>query len=229
MARPTAPLSVIIPAYDAERYLAETIDSVLAQSVRPQEILLIDDGSTDDTVAVARRYTPAVTVLSGPHEGFGAALNRGIAAARGEYIAFLDADDLWVADKLARQLDAMDRNPVPALVFGLVRQFLSPDVAAVLASRIVVDPEPGAGYLAGALLARRSAVQRIGAFRTDISIGCFIDWAARARELRLEEYLLPSVVMLRRLHGHNMTLGDRSARLDYVRTVKAALDRHRRR
>jgi glycosyltransferase involved in cell wall biosynthesis len=223
-----ASLSVIIPAFNAEPYLSEALDSVLAQTVRPAEIVVVDDGSTDDTAAVVERYPGPVHLLRGAHEGQGAAWNRGLAAAQGAYIALLDADDLWVADKLERQLDWLERDPRIDLLFGRVRQFISPDVDPALARRLRCPTEAMDGYLPSALLARRTVFERVGPFRTDWRLAQFVDWTARALELGCQRALLPEVVLWRRLHAHNVGLNDPNGRTDYVRAVKAALDRRRR-
>ena len=108
----SAPLvSVIVAARDAGSTLADTLESVRRQTVTDLEVIVIDDGSTDDTVArVARVTDPRITLASFPGAGISTARNRGIARARGAYLSFLDADDLWTPDKLERQLEALRRR-----------------------------------------------------------------------------------------------------------------------
>ncbi|MDQ8188159.1 glycosyltransferase family A protein [Pelagicoccus sp. SDUM812002] len=107
----SAPLvSVVIPAYNAEMFLVEAIESAISQTHRHLEVIVVDDGSTDRTKEIAELYAEKdsrVSVISGPNAGVGAARNRGIASARGQYFAPLDADDRWFPDKLERQLAAM--------------------------------------------------------------------------------------------------------------------------
>lgn len=105
-------VSVVIPCYNASRFLRETLDSAIGQTHPPLEILVIDDGSTDDSANIARSYGPPVRVISQPNQGESVARNRGIDEARGEWIAFLDADDVWLPEKLARQLAAVDSDEV---------------------------------------------------------------------------------------------------------------------
>jgi glycosyltransferase involved in cell wall biosynthesis len=116
--------SVIITSYNYACYLPAAMASVLAQSDGDFELLIVDDSSTDDSVAVARACAdPRVRVMVQPHSGLGAARNTGIRAARGRYIAFLDADDIWMPDKLARQCDVLERQPHIGLVytrFGII-------------------------------------------------------------------------------------------------------------
>jgi glycosyltransferase involved in cell wall biosynthesis len=103
-------VSVVIPTYNTAHYLGEAIDSVLIQSFRDIDILVIDDGSTDETEALMCRYGPPVRYIRQPNGGVAAARNRGIAEARGRYVAFLDADDVWQPQKLERQLAALAKQ-----------------------------------------------------------------------------------------------------------------------
>lgn len=122
--RPTSAqcVSVVIPAYNAAAFLAQTLQSILDQSTPPGEIIVVDDGSIDDTVAVARSFS-SVTVICLENSGPGAARNAGIAAASGEYIALMDADDLWASDKLEVQLAALETFGRPAFSFTDYRIF----------------------------------------------------------------------------------------------------------
>jgi glycosyltransferase involved in cell wall biosynthesis len=224
----SAPLvTAIVPAYNAERYLADALDSVFAQGHSPLEVIVVDDGSTDGTAAVADSYTPRVELLRQANAGAGAARNHGLAAARGDYVAFHDADDLWTEGKLSAQLDRLVADPSLDLVFGHVRNFVSPNLSPAQAARLFCPPETQPGYSAACLLARRSAFERVGPFREDVDLGEFIDWMARAREHGLRDALLPETVLLRRLHGSNTGIRQRDSRSDFALVVKQALDRRR--
>jgi GT2 family glycosyltransferase len=104
-------VSVIIPAYNAAWCIRRAIDSVLAQDYRDFELIVVDDGSQDDTAALLAGYGDALRVVSKSNGGLSSARNAGIAAARGAFVAFLDADDWWLPAKLARQLALMDARP----------------------------------------------------------------------------------------------------------------------
>ena len=107
----SAAVSVVIPSYNRGRCLPDTIGSVLAQTVTPLEVLVVDDGSSDDTREVCARYAAPVRYVGRPNGGASAARNTGMRAARGEFIAFLDADDVWEPSKLEVQLALHDTNP----------------------------------------------------------------------------------------------------------------------
>lgn len=104
-------VSVIIPCYNAERYIAATIDSVLAQNHAGLDIIVVDDGSSDGSVALLRDRFPSVRLVEQANQGVAAARNHGIALARGHWIAFVDADDIWLPGKLQAQLDAIKATP----------------------------------------------------------------------------------------------------------------------
>lgn len=116
---PAAPaISVVIPAWNAAAWLGQTLDSVLAQTLPAAEILVIDDGSTDDTAAIAARHAPRVRCLRQANAGQAAARNRGVAESLGEFIAFLDSDDLWLPGKLQAQWALAQADPGIGLVFS---------------------------------------------------------------------------------------------------------------
>src|SRR3712207_3478682 len=128
-------ISVVIPVYNGERYLAAAIRSVLAQQHRGLELLVVDNGSTDRTAGVARAFE-SVRYLYLPDKGLSRALNHGLERCRGAFLAFLDADDLWAPDRLAVQLDAFARDPALETVFGHVEQFISPELEPAVKSRL---------------------------------------------------------------------------------------------
>ena len=144
MSTPT--VSVVIAAYNAGRTLQATLESALAQTHPRREIIFVDDGSSDDTEAVLASYRTRIRVIHRPHGGLAAARNAGVAAAGGEYLSLLDADDLWTPDKLAVQLAIARRVPTAGLIAcdgiefaeeRVLRQHLlvGPLAAALAASR----------------------------------------------------------------------------------------------
>lgn len=171
-------VSVVIPAYNAARTLAATVRCALAQTGTDLEVVIVDDGSRDDTLAVARSLTdPRVQVLSQPNGGAAAARNTGLRAASGRYVALLDADDLWLPDKLRRQLALLEAEPrVEAVQCGA---YFVNDALEVIS----VQPCTDTGHsfeetllfqnlpaFLSALVARRDRVLELGGFDTDLEI-----------------------------------------------------------
>lgn len=204
-------ISVIIPVYNHAAFVGDAVASVLSQT-RPAELLVVDDGSEDDSAA--RAEAAGARVLRLPHRGVSVALNAGIAATSQPLLAFLDADDVWVPGKLERQLEQLgDRDAV----FGWVEEF----------STLNVRCRTMPAYLKGTMLIRREAMERVGEFDPQWVSGDFVDWFARAQDAGLRYTMLTDVVLRRRIHGSNLAGSRQRDPGDYLRILKASLDRRR--
>jgi len=220
-------VSVIIPVYNCERYLAEAIKSVLAQTYHPIEIIVVDDGSTDGSGNVAKRFAPSLRYCFQPNSGTGAARNRGIDLAQGSFFGFLDADDVWMKDKLTLQMAAFDGNPDIDIVFGHVKQFYSPELGESIRKRIHCSSEIMPAHLSSAMLIKRDAFSRVGLFETNWQVGQDMNWYLRATELGLRMIMLPDCVYMRRLHETNKGITHRQFIKQRIQILKASLDRRR--
>lgn len=221
MTRPL--ISVIIPIHNGERYLAEAIDSVLAQTYSPLEIIAVDDGSTDASARIAQGYGPYVLYTYWAMNSTAAARNLGAELARGDYLAFLDQDDVWLPSKLTVQLAQFESAPQLEAVFGEIEQFRD---SLPNESLHPVSP-PVQGYSPSVMLITQDAFRRIGPFDPRLQVGEWVDWYVRASDLKLKARRLPQLVARRRLHTENKGLRQRAARVEYARVLKASLDRRR--
>jgi glycosyltransferase involved in cell wall biosynthesis len=220
-------VSVLIGAYNAASYLGEAIESVLAQSYRPLELIVVDDGSKDATGDVARAYGESLRYEFQENAGNGAARNHAVRLAAGELFAFLDADDRFLPGKLEWQWAVLAAQPEVDAVFGHVREFVSPELT-VEERRSVRPPAPPAPWTApNLMLVRRDAFHRVGPFAETLRVGVTVDWYARALEARLRTEMLPEIVLERRLHLSNNGLRERESRSQYLHVLKASLDRRR--
>lgn len=222
-------VTCIIPVYNGERYLGEAIESVLAQTRPVDEIVVVDDGSTDSSSAVAERYGDRVRCLRQKNAGPSAASNRGIEAAGGEVIAFLDADDRWRPDKTELQLARLVASAGLAAVFAHAQNFWEPELgeeADRFRGHRIARPTPG--YVRGTMMVLRSALDAVGAFDPRLGHGEVQDWILRAREANLGLDILPDVLLDRRLHPGNRSRNLRQqSRDEFLRLVKRNLDRKR--
>ena len=157
--------------------------------------------------------------MSQPPAGIGAAVNRGARLARGDVVAFVDADDVWTPGRLARQLAELEERPAVDAVLGHVRQFSGDPATGAR------PPEPG--YLRGAMVARRRALDVAGPFSTELRLGEFVEWYARALDRGVRTTMLPDVVLLRRVHDDNLGVRMRDEQVEWTRVVKTVLDRRR--
>ena len=154
-------ISVMIGAYNAAPYLGEAIESVFAQTQRPLELIVVDDGSDDGTGDVARSYGDRLTLVRQERGGNGAARNTAVAQARGDFFAFLDADDRFTPAKLALQLAALRADPELDVVFGHVREFVSPELTPEQ-RKLVRPPAPVSPWAApNLMLIRRESFERV--------------------------------------------------------------------
>ena len=220
-------VDVVVPAYNAAAYIEEAITSALAQSLAPARVIVVDDASTDDTVARASRFGGGVTVVRQVTNGGTArARNRGASEGSSELLAFLDADDRWLPHKLAQQVAALAEAPGSAFALCGVRAFASPELPQAEQAALLAGSAGGDGkWLPSALLVRRAAWLRIGPFATDLGVAEGIDWFSRARPHGHVE--VSEVGAERRLHRTNTTRLAAHDRSDYLRAAMRHMKRRR--
>jgi glycosyltransferase involved in cell wall biosynthesis len=223
-------ISCIVPVFNGERYLGEALESIFAQTYRPLEVVVVDDGSTDGTAAVVAAHGDKVGYLFQPNAGVAAACNLGVQASRGEFIAFLAADDLWHPQKLVLQMSQFQNRPKLDLCLTHMQNFWIPELRAE-EERFRNQPlaQPWPGYLPQALLARRAVFETVGLFDTTLRYEDAKDWFLRAAERGTVMELLPDVLVYRRLHRANISREKAiDSPVELLRIVKASLNRRRR-
>jgi glycosyltransferase involved in cell wall biosynthesis len=214
--------SVVIPAFNAERTIAAAVESVLNQTLGPQVVIVVDDGSTDGTAECARAWGERVTVIRQSNSGCGAATTRGLDAVATPFVACLDADDLWIEEKTALQMERLAAVPELDGVFSLARLFKHGETPS---------PDAPVQKIWGrtTMLMRTASARRVGPVIDPAhSRGDMIDWIARARELGMRLEMMPEVLALRRIIPGSLSYGRDGRDHGYLQTVKAALDRKRR-
>jgi glycosyltransferase involved in cell wall biosynthesis len=223
-------VSVVIPTYNCERYIRQTLDSVLQQSLPPAEVLVIDDGSTDETVAIANGYGAPVRVVQQANQGVCVARNRGFEESSGEFVAFLDHDDYWYPWKLERQVEAFRRHQDVGVVYaGFLNwrardgHFPAPEVMCAPQTGPLVVNQEYSGWiyhhllitcwaLTSTALIRRSVFASMRGF--DVELPFAEEWDLWLRISRLHQFLkLDEVSTLYRQHENQ---GNRKVRtIDY--------------
>jgi glycosyltransferase involved in cell wall biosynthesis len=224
-------VSCVVPVWNGERHLAETLDSILGQTLAPLEVIVADDGSTDGTAALVARYGRSITYVRQQNRGAPSARNLGLSIARGDFIAFLDADDLWRPDKLAVQMARFDSRPELEVSVTHLENFWSLDMAA---DERWCDterrPSVVAGYSPSTIVARTETFAKVGRWDESIRHASTADWFVRARAAGVVMELLPDVLVRRRLHHANATRAHGSDSHDeHLRLVKGVIDASRRR
>jgi len=215
--------SVVIPAWNAQATIGEALASVMAQTLPPEAIFVVDDGSTDATADTARAACPQATVIAKQNGGPGSATWAGMLAATSGYVATLDADDIWLPEKMARQINRLDAEPAVAAVFSLAKMFADG-----------ADPDSGAPgpeirlWTRTTMVYRTAAAREIGAMRDFPGyLGELVDWLGRGRELGHNHLMIEEVLAMRRRRAGS--LSDKASRERLRGYLHAARDAIRRR
>lgn len=198
-------VSCVIPVHNTERYLGDAIDSALAQTYRPVEIIVIDDGSVDDTPKVIAGYGDRVIAARQENAGAPSARNHGLRLAQGEFVAFLDADDLWHKEKLAIQTEFLEQHPDVGYCLAHMQNFWVDELADE--ARRYRDhklAKPMAGTIA-TLLARRELFASVGPLNAELRNRDMHDWMMRADRMGIPRQTLPQVLLSRRIHDANVS------------------------
>ncbi len=218
-------VSVIMPVYNGEKYLDQSIESIFSQTYHPFEIILVDDGSTDNSRKIASSY-PEIKYIHQENAGHAAARNRGIESAEGSYIALLDADDLWLPAKLSLQITAFSDDPDLDLVTGHIKQFISPELKIDSAGPKINEFQPVPGYMTSAIMMNRKFLKKVGLFHENVRIAEFISWFSWVLEHNPKMKVLPDLIALRRIHGGNISLQRKDEKNQMIlRILKSSLDR----
>jgi len=197
-------VSVIIPVLNAVRYLPESLQSLRQNCGVQMELVVVDDGSTDHSLEIVRESGLASTILKQSRRGPAAARNRGLEVASGEYVAFLDADDIWPAGTLVRLSEVLEGLPQVGVCQGKVATLAQPEVHPRLRRRIL--PQPSYTVNLGSALFRRELFRRVGGFDESLRFDEDTDLWMRLWEAGVEKERIPDVTLQYRLHAENMTV-----------------------
>lgn len=222
----TSSIGVVIRVLNAAPYLQQSIDSVLGQSLKPSDIIIVDGGSTDGSIEIAENNFPSVKLIKQITPGIGGAAQDGINALGNDIIAFQDADDIWPENRLQQMINALDANPAWDGVMGKVEHFVSTEIQLDIAEKleVPVGPQPGAGL--PSLVIKKSALMLAGPFLEGIWAGEYLEWYDRANHAGVKIEPIDITCLLRRVHLTNTTRNP-IARRDYLKALQAVMQRKR--
>lgn len=219
-------VSVIIPVYNGARFLRAALESVFAQTYPAFEVIVVDDGSVDDSGVIAQSF-PEVNYIRQENQGVAAARNNAIEAARGEFFAFLDQDDLWTPEKLKVQVEHLLSHPELGYTLTNQQFFLEPGVSLPAWFRKELLTTVHAGWVLGTLLVRRAVFEQVGNFVTDYSAANDSDWFFRAKAAGIQTEVVPELLLLKRIHEANDSGRAKEILSELLKVVKTSLDRQR--
>ena len=219
-------VSVIIPVYNGARYLRAALESVFAQTYQPFEVIVVDDGSVDESGVIARSFSD-VRYIRQENQGVAAARNHGIEAARGEFFAFLDQDDLWTPEKLKLQIEHLRTNQDLGYTLTHQQYFLEPGTTLPAWFRKELLTSIHTGWVLGTLVVRRLAFEQVGRFATGYSAANDSDWFFRAKAAEIPMAVVPELLLLKRIHETNDSARAKEILSELLKVVKSSLDRQR--
>lgn len=197
-------VSVIIATLNAEKYLSNALESIAKQSYTNYEILIVDGGSTDNTLTIARSFSK-VKIMSQQGKGLFDAWNEGIRSASGNYIAFLDSDDHWEPDTLTIHMNALSADPDLLGSVGHARFFLEANAQPPAEFKMSLLNGTHLGYMPGCFAGRKSIFDKIGFFETHWQVASDMLWFAKLKELQQGVVLIDKVVLNKRVHNKNIS------------------------
>jgi glycosyltransferase involved in cell wall biosynthesis len=217
-------ISVIIPVYNGEEYLAAALGSVLAQTRPLDEIIVIDDGSTDSSPDILRSFGDRLSVFRQQNGGVAAARNTGLERASGDLITFLDQDDLWPADRTQRLVEALESEPEAELAVGKVEICYQRDT----------PPDPSENmetmhreFLLGSMLVRAGLFPRLGRFNTRIGYADDTEFWMRRTESKVRTLYVEEVTLVYRLHACNTSSDQSVSKFHLLSALRESLRRRR--
>lgn len=212
-------VSVVIPCFNDAAYIAEAVNSVLNQTYPVWEVICVDDGSTDRSLAMINSINSSkLKVLSQLNSGAANARNQGVKATTGNLICFLDADDIWSADKIERQIASMSQTQIS---FGHIQEFFDSTV------QIQGVPRVMPGYSPITMMIKKEDYIRVGDFNEGLAVAEFVDWLSRAKHLNMSMTMDEEIYAFRRIHIGNIGRLTKPNASHYAVSLKAALDRKR--
>ncbi|WP_436516308.1 glycosyltransferase family A protein [Ekhidna sp. To15] len=222
MTNSSSKISVIIPAYNAGKFISKTLNSVFSQSLIPHEVIVVDDGSTDNTSEVIKQFDAKYSYQK--NQGTAGALNHGVQLATGNVYAFLDHDDIWQPNKLLLQNKVLESKPEVDMVFTLLENII---VNETLEDLVDVDLGPVNGIHKSTFMVRETSFRKIGQFSTSCGTQEFLNWFSHALEQGLKAHTVQEVLVSRTIHGSNQTILNKEMKNDFPKVIKSILDRRR--
>ncbi len=221
-------VSVLIPMYQAGRYIEEAVRSVFAQPERSLELIIVDDGSTDGCASAAEDALRAfekdprpARLIRMPHRGQAAARNTALASSSGEWIFYLDADDVLTEGALAALLRGAAEMPEAGIICGMCRDFISPELSPEEKARLQTEPLPYHRMLSGCTLVRRSLYGLVGPYNETLPSSETAEWMLRAQDAGALVHEIGDVTMRRRYHANNFGRRDRDTQLkSYMEIIR---------
>jgi len=219
-------VSIIVPVYNSERYLEFTLQSIFSQDYQPIEVIVVDDGSTDGSTKIAKSFKN-IQYIYQKNQGPSAARNTGITVSQGDFISFLDSDDMWLPAKLSLQVSCLLNHPGVGFVVAHRRMLVEQGIEKPLWYKEQIFQKDSVCFQASALLAWSSTFKEVGLYNPSYRFGENAEWLTRAKDAGVRYAILPETLLISRIHDKNLTHHLDEMRPNILRALKASIDRQR--
>ncbi len=218
-----------MPVFNAEKYVEEATKSVLSQTYKNIELICINDNSTDSSLARLESFGDEIIVINNKDNfGTSESRNKGIRRAKGEFLAFIDNDDIWEKNKLEVQMNHFNNNPKLDISFSYMKCFLSPELSEEVKNLRYCPPRPLPGYIPSTMVVKRASFDRVGYFDARWKNGESVDWLFKAKEAGLNFGIVDDVLVKRRIHETNKgALASSTNKSEYLKIIRESLARRR--
>lgn len=219
-------VSIIVPVYNGDSYISETLDSILGQNYAPIEIIVVNDGSTDQSGEIIQSYKN-IKYFYQENIGVPFARNRGIIESNGEFIAFSDQDDIWEPGKLTYQVNYLLDKPLCEYVISKRKIFMEPGIEPPYWLKKELLDSENIDYSPSSLLARTSLFQKIGFFNTELKNASDVDWFFRAKNAGIQKGIIDKVLYLKRIHRDNQSNRVQALHKEYLQIIRQSIQNNK--
>ena len=219
--------SVVLPVYNSQNTINESLGSVLTQLSSDDEVIIVDDGSSDSTISIIESISDKrIRLLRHTYnQGISESRNSALSIATGDYIAFIDGDDVWPELRQKQIKEIILKRPVD-MIFGLIEHFYCPTLTHDEREKFHL-PRPQIGCIPGSTVLSRNCIEKVGKFNTNLSSGEFIDYIARLKPYSPVQLKLDIPVLRRRIHRNNHTTKNKEGQFDYLKVIRKHLQRNK--
>ena len=222
----TPNITVILAVKNGERYIEQSINSILNQSLKPHEILIIDGHSTDNTKQICSQFSE-IKFIEQNGSGIPGAYNQGIKLSEGEFVSFISHDDIWKKEKLEKHIYIMNKFPEVRYTISQSSFFLEKGVSIPKNFKIKMLKKPQLVYNMEALVARRSLFKITGYFDTTFITGEDTDWFARTFDLNINREIINEPLILKRIHDKNYSIINDNVTKNMLKAMRKSIRRKR--
>lgn len=217
-------VSIIMVVKNGERFIRQALESILAQSYRPFEIILVDGKSQDKTIEIATEFSQ-IRILQQPGIGVSDGYNTGIRTANADFVAFLSHDDLWTPSKLTLQMNYLIEHPEIMFTNCLTTFFLEPgaEIPEGFRRHLLVGEHPA--MIMENLVARKTVFDQVGYFNNSLRTAEDVDWYSRATDLKIPSFMLHQALLLKRIHDRNISMDVDKNNKNLLHALRSSVER----